>query len=802
MSLAPLTLEEKALLLEGVDSWHTNAVPRLGVRRLTLTDGPHGVRRVKRDAGAFGLAEAEPSTAFPTSGTLAKTWNPDLAREVGAAIGREAAALGVDVLLAPGVNIVRSPLCGRNFEYYSEDPLVSGVFGAAFVAGVQSEGVAACVKHFAANSNEDFRFVGDSIVDERALREIYLRAFERVVTEAEPASVMCAYNRLNGTFCSEHGDLLTGILRDEWGFDGVVVTDWGATNDRVAGIAAGCELDMPGGVEHNRAEIVAAVRDGRLPHTLLDRAVARVLTLADRCTAGQGGDVDLAAHAALAERVAVEGAVLLNNDGVLPLSSGAAGLVVIGEHFEKMRFQGAGSSLIRPPEIITPRQAFDRRGVEYRFAPGYRSLNAEPDDTLEAEAVAAAAGAGTVLFFCGLGDLEESEGFDRPDLSLAAGQRRLLGRLLDGGARLVLVVSAGAPVSIPRADEAAAVLLLSLPGQNGGEAAARLLFGEANPSGRLTESWPRTADDAGCAADWNRSAVARYYESIYVGYRFHDMAGTDLAWPFGHGLSYTTFAYRDLAVEVREGRVHVTVTIANTGPRDGAEVVQLYVRNNAGAVFKADKELRAFTKVAVAAGAAERVELTFPLTDLAYWDVARHGWVVENGDYEVQVAASATDIRLAAPLTVTDGVESRSPYPASVDRAYATPPQSVPAEFAALVGAPIPAAPSTRHLAMQTRLVDSRATLLGGIMYRAVVGRVRRDLDTALALPEGPERDARVKSAHFVWRMMPSMSLRVMVMSSGGVLPHRVAAGLSDLAAGHPVRGVSRLLTRARKVSR
>ena len=793
--LDALTLEEKALLLEGVGSWHTNAVPRLAIRSLTLTDGPHGVRLVKQDAGAFGLAEAAPSSCFPTSVTLAHTWDPGLVREVGAAIGREAAALGVDVLLAPGVNLVRSPLCGRNFEYFSEDPLLSGVLGAAFVRGVQSEGVAASVKHFAANSNEDFRFVGDSVVDERALRELYLRAFERIVRDAHPATVMCAYNRLNGTFCSENRELLTDILRDEWGFDGLVMTDWGATNDRVAGVLAGCELDMPGEVAHNRSAVIEAATDGRLPAHALNRAVARVLALVDACDGSGAGSVDEVAHATLARRAAVEGAVLLANDGTLPLAGGGGELLVVGEGFERMRFQGAGSSLIAPPETVSPKAAFDRRAVAYRYARGYRSIDPAPDAALEREAVDAAAGADTILFFGGLGDLEEAEGFDRADLTISDAQVQLLTALVDTGTKVVLVISAGAPIEIPCADRLAAVLLLSLPGMRGGEAAAELLFGEANPSGKLTESWPRSAADASGAADFGRDEVATYAESIYVGYRFHDRAGTPLRYPFGHGLSYTSFEYRDLAVRVEDGRVRVAVTVANTGSRDGAEVVQLYVRNNAGEVFKADKELRAFAKVTVPTGGRRRVELDFALDDLAYWDVADHGWRLENGDYSVLLAASAADIRLEAPLKVDTGQPSRSPYSAEVDRAYRNPPRGLPAEFAALLGRPVPTASGAHRVGLQTRLADSRSSLLGAILYRAVVGRVRREFRAALALPESPERDARVKNSYFVLRMMPAMSLRALVMASAGGMPYPVAEGLDDLAAGHPVRGLGRILS-------
>lgn len=799
--LAQLTLDEKALLLEGVDSWKTNAMPRLGIRSLSLTDGPHGVRKVRAVGGGFDLADNVPSTAFPTSATLASTWDPALAFAMGAAIANECRALGVDVLLAPGVNIKRSPLCGRNFEYFSEDPLVSGSFGSAFVRGAQSEGVGTSLKHFAANSNEDYRFVGDSQVDERALREIYLRAFERVVVDARPHTVMCSYNRVNGTFASENRELLTGILREEWGFDGVVMTDWGATHDRIAGVAAGCDLDMPGQVAHNRESIVSAVRSGALPEQSVDAAVARMLELVARHPElDETVGYDESAHAALAERIATEGAVLLTNDGTLPLSPSSGRVLVVGEMFARMRFQGAGSSLINPTQIVTPQDAFDRRGVAYDYATGYRASAQERDGALEAAAIAAANKADTVLFFGGLTDFEESEGFDRPDMRLADNQTALLESLIATGARVVLVLFAGAPVELPFADRLSAVLTMYLPGMRGGEATAALLLGEANPSGRLAESWTHTVDDTSAHADYNRGVIARYAESIYVGYRFYDLAGTSLAFPFGHGLSYTSFDYRAPTLSIDGDRVTTTIRIANTGDRDGAEVVQLYVRNNRGAVFKAEKELRAFTKVAVAAGAEATATLEFELQELAYWDVDDHDWRLENGDYEVLISASAGDVRARLPLRVTGHAESRSPYPSSVDRAYATPPPDVPDAFPLLLGRPVPAEPTVRRLTMETRIGDARGSFIGRVMYRAVVGAVEKPYREALALPDSLERDTRIKNTHFVWRMMPSNTLRSMAMSSGGQFSYDTAEGIALLAAGHPIRAIRSFLRARRPV--
>lgn len=797
--LESLTLGEKAALVEGHDAWKTAEVERLGIPSLFVTDGPHGVRKVRAATGGFDIADNAVASSFPTASAVAASWNPQNAHAIGAAIGHEAVDLEVDVVLAPGVNITRDPRCGRNFEYFSEDPLISGSFGAAFVDGIQSQGVGTSVKHFAANSNEDYRFVGDSVIDDRALREIYLRAFEHIVKTAQPATVMCAYNRLNGTYCSENHDLLTGILREEWGFEGLVMTDWGATHDRVEGMRAGLDLDMPGNVPHNRSAIIAAVQDGSLPLSALDASVRRVLELVERSRSAQRPTAphDPEAHRDLARRVAADSAVLLRNEGILPLRSGSSGrIAVIGELFERLRFQGAGSSLVTPPAVSSAKDAFDRRGIAYRYARGYRSLELGRDDSLEREAVEASRDADVILFFGGLGDLEESEGFDRTHLRLGEAQTALLQRLVTTGVPIVFVLHAGAPVELPMLDELAAVLQMHLPGMEGGEATADLLFGEVSPSGKLTQSWPRRLDDVSDIADYDRSPISQYYESIYVGYRFYDRASTDLLFPFGHGLSYTRFRYRDLRIVTDGDVVTATVTVDNVGDRDGAEVVQLYVRNNAGAVFKADKELRAFSKVHIPAGGAADVRLSFALSDLSYWDIAEHDWVLENGEYSVLIAASVADIRLEAPLSVTEGRASRSPYPAVVDRDYATPPASIPASFPALIGRPIPVARQDGRLTMETRLADGRGSLLGRVMYSSVVGRMRKDYERALAMPESIERDARVKNSHFTYRLMPSNSLRSMAMSSNGLFPYHLAAGIAEIAGGHLLRGLRTIITK------
>lgn len=792
--LEELTLEEKASLLEGTQSWNTNGIPRLKIPSLFLTDGPHGLRKVKKTAGGFGVSVNEKSTAFPTSATVASSWNPENAYRMGEAIALECRRNSVDVLLAPGVNIKRSPLCGRNFEYYSEDPLVSGIFGEAFVRGVQSKGVGSSVKHFAANSNENYRFTGDSIVDERALREIYLKAFERVVKEAGPYTLMCSYNRINGIFASENKRLLTDILRKEWGFDGLVMTDWGATCNRVRGVLAGCDLDMPGDVKHNRSSVLHAVKKGRIAMKTIDSSVERVLKLIEKCKTGTpDARASLKKNALLSCEIAKDSGVLLKNDGILPLT-GKENLLVVGEMFEKMRFQGAGSSLINPPEVISPQNAFDSRDILYTYKKGYRCFYRENSQRLEEEAVGAAGNADIILFFGGLTDFEESEGFDREHLRMRADQTRLLKALIGTGKRVVFILYAGAPVELPFYDGLSALLTMYLPGMYGGEATAALLFGETVPSGKLAESWPMSAADISCHADYNRRAVSEYYESIYVGYRYYDKAKRPLRFPFGFGLSYTDFEYGQPEVIEEDGRVTVTADITNTGSRAASEAVQLYVKNNTGSVFKAEKELRGFTKIFLQPGETKKITISFYKKDLSYWNIKRHDWVLENGDYEILLAASSADIRHRKALKVWEGEDEVSPYSSEVEASYHKPPTKVPCCFAELAGRTGTDPASTKILTIESPLQDFNRTFMGKILYKSIMRIMEKEYKKAQRMPDSLERDARLKNSYFVVRMMPSNSLRSMSMSSGGQFSYDSARALVLMANGHLMRGLRLLL--------
>jgi beta-glucosidase len=668
--VSKLTLEEKASLCSGRDFWTTKPVERLGIESIMLTDGPHGLRKQATSGESAALHDAVPATCFPTGAGLAATWNRDLVREVGEALGRECQAEGVGVILGPAVNIKRSPLCGRNFEYLSEDPYLAGELARSLIEGIQSQGVGASIKHFAANNQETARMLVDAVVDERALREIYLPAFEAAVTGARPWTVMCSYNKLNGVYASQHRWLLTDLLRGEWGHDGLVVSDWGAVDDRVQGLAAGLDLEMPGNGGFTDADVVEAVRAGRLDPALLDRAVERILTLCARAVEGRrpGAVFDPAAHHALARRAAGESIVLLKNEGgILPLPRGGR-IAFLGAFARQPRYQGGGSSHMRPTRLESAWEAAERLlagQARLAYAPGYDPATAPPDRRLLAEAQAAAAGTDAAVVFIGLTQAFESEGFDRTSLRIPESHLALVEAVAEVQPRVVVVLSNGSPIEMPWLPRAPAVLEAYLGGQAGGAAVADALFGEVNPSGKLAETFPARIEDNSAHLEFpgDRDRV-EYREGIFVGYRYHDAARVAPLFPFGFGLSYTTFEYSELALDrsrMDEGEtLTVSLKVKNTGPVAGQEVVQLYVRDPAASVVRPEKELKGLEKVSLAPGEVKPVRFALSRRAFAFWDVRTHGWRVEPGEFQILVGASSRDIRLAGSVHVEAPAPART----------------------------------------------------------------------------------------------------------------------------------------------
>lgn len=660
VAVAAMTIEEKASLLTGATGWTTTAVERVGADTVVVADGPHGVRR-PADLASFDTEVATPATCFPTASALASSWDPDLVHEVGRAIGVEARALGVDVLLGPGVNIKRSPLCGRNFEYFSEDPYLAGELAVGYIDGVQSQGVGTSLKHFAVNNQETRRFTVDAQVDERSLREIYLPAFEAAVKRSRPWTVMCAYNSINGTLGSEHSRLLTEILRGEWGFDGLVMSDWGAVRDRVAAVRAGLDLEMPGPRPHRVAKVVEAVRSGRLDVSVVDAAAERVLGLGARVAARRAEEPEapsVDAHHALARRAAAESMVLLKNDGILPLHH-VRRIAVVGRTARFAHYQGSGSSHITPTRLDEPLAELARlaTGAEVVYAEGYPE-GAEVRPDLIDEAVLLAQGADVVVVFAGLPAWKEVEGADRTDIGLPAQQVALIRAVTEAQPRTVVVLNNGSAVATRDwEDGAAAILEAWMMGQAGGGAVADLLFGRVNPSGRLAETFPLRLEDTPAYLSFPGDGdVVRYDEGLYVGYRWYDARALDVSYPFGHGLSYTSFGYSDVeasrSVFGPGDGVAVSVTVTNTGPVAGRDVVQVYVHAPDSPVSRAAQELRGFAKVALEPGESERVTVELGPRAFQRWEDGT-GWVTDRGRYELRVGSSSRDIHSRVEIDFT-----------------------------------------------------------------------------------------------------------------------------------------------------
>lgn len=651
-----LSVREQAALTTGASFWQT--VEAGGVPPATMTDGPHGLRKQYAGEDNLGIGGSEPATCFPPAVSLGQSWDVDLAERIGAAIGDEAQAAGVNIVLGPGINIKRDPRCGRNFEYLSEDPLLTGALGTAFVEGMQSRGVGTSLKHFALNNQEHDRMRISSDVDERTMHEIYLNAFERVVRTARPWTVMCSYNRINGVLASQNRWLLTELLRDSWGFDGVVISDWGAVSDKVSAVRAGLDLQMPGTDKGAEDELVSAVESGALDPAALEAASSRVIELAKRADHGRRADatVDFDVHHQLARRAAAGAIVLLKNDGdILPLTDAGA-IAVIGDFAMKPRFQGGGSSHVNPTRVDIPFDEIVRAapGATVTYARGFAPSEAD-SIALRDEASQLAASSNVAVVFLGLTDRQESEGFDRDHIDLPADQIELLSAVLRVQPNTVVVLSHGGVVRLGEIVTAApAILDGALLGQAGGGAIADVLFGRTNPSGRLAETVPQRLEDtpAWLSFPGERGSV-RYGEGVFVGYRWYDARDMSVTFPFGHGLSYTSFAYSDLVVDSGDDAVTVRLTVTNRGSRAGRDVVQVYAGLDGSAVARPTRELKGFAlTTTLEPGASETVEVHVSRRDLAIWDVRAHDWKVEAGTYRIEVGASSRDIRLSADASV------------------------------------------------------------------------------------------------------------------------------------------------------
>lgn len=861
LRVSGLSLEERAQLLAGESHWKTYAAPSAGIPSLFLSDGPHGLRKQEGAQDCMGIAESRPATCFPTASALACSFDPELVERVGAAIGEEARRQGVDVVLGPGVNIKRHPLCGRNFEYFSEDPVVSGELGAAMVRGIQSRGVGACLKHFAANSQEHARMVSDSVVDERTLRELYLAPFEHVVRHARPWSVMTAYNKLNGVYCSEHEWLLREALRGEWGFDGAVVSDWGAMSSSVASVRAGLDLCMPGPRRDHARALVEAVRSGELEEGCVNEAASHIERLARRVKACQaegsiGGAPALSltdeefyrAHADLAREAAAQSAVLLKNDGVLPLNPDAK-VAVIGAFARMPRYQGSGSSRINPKIIDNIWYRLEQRGVAAEYADGCDPTTGDADERqlLEAETLAARSDVAVVV--AGLPARYESEGFDRKLMVMPRGMRELIDRICAANPRTVVVLQGGAPMEMPWRDSPAAILLMYLSGCQGGGAAVDVLVGDVNPSGKLAETWPVDSAQTALGTTYpDMDNEVFYREGPFVGYRYYDAVDVEPAFPFGHGESYTEFAYEGLGVKTCVGNpvgdaeppagggvsrgtpgsgapprrvdscsqpsdcpleIEVSFTLRNIGSRIGAEVAQVYIAPAAGVVPQPCpvQWLAGFSKIELEPGRERRIMLCLDGTAFRKWDASLHCWRVYSGEYEIRVASSSRDIRLAASIAVGDGRPAFNPeqdrprcsigegQPMSDQATAPTPqipemyrhptpgcfarPESASA-FAELYARPFPERPPVTPFTIDSTVSDMGACWLGRRLYRII--------DWVMAEPASKmNRDQKA----MMQEMAADMPLRSLTTSG---VPLESVKGFVSMLNGHYLTGVRHVI--------
>ena len=708
---------------------------------------------------------------------------------MGRAMGEECRHYDVSVILGPAVNIKRNPLCGRNFEYFSEDPLITGRLGARLTRGIEDMGVGTSVKHFACNNNEKNRYFGDSIVDERAYREIYLRAFEPIIKEGRPQTVMCSYNKVNGKYASENPELLNGVLRDEWGFEGLVMSDWGAVNDRVEGLKCGLDLEMPGDIGHNRQAIIDAVNDGSLSVEVVDIAVTRVLNMINNTLPdGSESPAKFDEHAELAKEISLESAVLMKNDGALPLGESESYLV-IGEMFDKMRYQGAGSSLIRPYKLTTPKMAFDNHGVRYEYEQGYIVDRFDDDKTLADRAVEKAQNADTVLFFGGLSEYAESEGFDRNTLSLPENQLNLLARLGELGKRIIFVMFGGSPVDTSFDSGVNALLNMYLPGEEGGESTYELLFGKASPSGRLAESWPISYGDVAFGDEFTVTTNDRYKESVFVGYRYYSSFGVGVKYPFGYGLSYTSFEYSNMRVDRQGDSYKVTLDVTNTGSMRGAAVTEIFVEAPQSEVVKPLRELRGFGKVWLDAGESKEISIDIPIDRLQYY--IDGAWRLENGEYIFSLCADANTVISSVKVSVTDGesVSGNTIYRElyGKERLAITDEQ-----FDKLIGREIPKPEVKRPYDLNTPLKEYKTlggkALYGGVMlgFKIVYNLEKRSKDS-------PDKETRIKNAYFAWQTISVMSLRSISFASEGMLSYKMANVLLDVANNRIFRAIGRL---------
>lgn len=777
--ISKMTLEQKAAFVSGFNYWQLEESVELGLPQIMVTDGPHGLRKKNPDKKAsdgVGLGNSVPTTCFPPAATSSCSWDPELLYEVGVAIAEEALKEQVSVVLGPGTNIKRSPVCGRNFEYFSEDPYLAGKCSAGFVNGAQSKGVGTSLKHFACNSQEAFRMIINEVVDERALRELYLTAFEICVKESQPWTIMNAYNRINGEYASENEHLQEEILRNEWGFEGLIVTDWGSSVDRIPGLKYGTDLEMPSSSDINTKKIIAAVKSGELDEAILDKRVDNVVSLIVKAkkVLSDKHTYDKDAHHAIARKAAEGSMVLLkNDDNILPVKKGQK-IAVIGELAASPRFQGAGSSVINPTMLDNALEELKKLGTDVIYAKGYDKTKDIVDEALVNEAVEAAKQADVALVFAGLTDEFEGEGYDRVNIEMPKCHNNLISAVANANANTAVVLAGGSVIRLPWINEVKGLLNAGLGGQAGGSAVANILTGAVNPSGKTSETYPLTFEENPTFGNYPAGPVtSEHRESVYIGYRYYDKAQKDVLFPFGYGLSYTTFEYSELKVSADAVKdsdtLIVSFKVKNTGDIDGAEVAQVYVADKESTIFRPEKELKGFKKVFLKAGEEKEVSIELSKRAFAFFNVEINDWMVETGEFDILVSASSRDVKLSATVTVESTVDAAIPdYRATAPAYYTADVKGMTEQFAVIYGSALPSAErdTTKRVDIYCCLDDARHTKWGGRICGLIEGIMSK-------MGSAENGDGKMLSA-----MATQIPVRNFMAMSMGVFSPKMAEGL------------------------
>lgn len=788
-----LTEEEKAKLVCGASNMGTHGVERLGIPSLRFSDGPLGVRKINPEAKNGSDVDATlPSTCFPVGANLGNTWSTELLGKMGRALGKEAKYYDVDILLGPGINIKRNPLNGRNFEYYSEDPFLTGALASSYIKGLQSEGVGACAKHFALNNNESFRFVSDSLADERTMREIYLKAFEKVMKEARPWAVMTAYNRVNSEFCSQSSFLLDGVLRKEWGYDGLAMSDWGGTQDRVLSLRNGLDLEMPGCIPENVKEVEKSVKTDSLLKKKEEESVGRILSAIDKASLTDRSKKDPSVFEEgdkTAYELALESLVLLKNGkDALPLKKDGK-VLVLGSLFEEEHYQGGGSSMIHAYRTRTLKEAFEEKGISFDYEKGYSEEDGKPDAKLEEKALKKAEEYDTVLLFLGERGTDDSEGYDRDSLLLPENQVSLL-KKLPSDKKIVVLLYGGGTSEIPCLDKISALIYCGLYGQEGGRALVSVLTGETSPSGKLAESFYASYGDVPYGKEFVPGTEYLYKEGLFVGYREPEGHPKKFLFPFGYGMSYTEFAYSDLSLAKEEKGIRVSYTVTNTGKAAGKEVSEVYVGKKDSSFLRPRAELKGFSKDALLPGEKKRISVFIPYEDMKVYSVRKKAWTLEGGKYEIYVGKDSASFPLRGdvqiegeniePETEADLAEKYESYSLNEE------------EFFRLLGKKEKKETYGRPYTMETPIAYFSSPF-GKFFRKIVVGVGKKKVKSAKKIQDPEAKARRIKSGTFVARLMPYNSLRSLSFSSSGAFPYRVAKGILEMANGHFIRGLRRM---------